>query len=359
MRTRLTQRLGIEHPVISAPMGNAAGGKLAAAVTEAGGLGLIGGGYGDAEWLKREFAASGNARVGCGFISWSLARNPQLLELVLSYTPAAVMLSFGELAPFAQRIKASGAMLICQVQTLALAREAVAAGADVIVAQGAEAGGHGLERGTFTLVPEIADYLAGAAPDIMLAAADGIADGRGLAAALLLGADGVLVGSRFWASVEALVPPSFQAVAVAADGDSTIRTTVVDVARQFPWPGAFSARVLKTRFTMEWHGREAALAEPATREREEARYWKAFDSGDVDNTGVFTSEAVGLIHDVAPAGEILHRMVREAGELLGRAPDVVRGSPKGSPKANSRSNGRAVSPAATSPATAARRSPKR
>jgi len=359
MRTRLTQKFGIEHPIISAPMGYAAGGKLAAAVTEAGGLGLIGGGYGDAEWLKREFAASGNARVGCGFITWSLARNPQLLELVLSYAPAAVMLSFGELAPFAQRIKASGAILICQVQTLALAREAVAAGADVIVAQGAEAGGHGLERATFTLVPEIADYLSGAAPETVLAAAGGVADGRGLAAALMLGADGVLVGSRFWASAEALVPPSFQAAAVAADGDSTIRTTVVDVARRFLWPGDFTARVLKTRFAMEWHGREAALAEPATREREEARYWKAFNSGDVDNTGVFTGEAVGLIRDVASAGEILRRMVREAEELLGRAPGAASGSPKRSPKANFRSNGRAISAAATSPTIAARRSPKR
>jgi nitronate monooxygenase len=216
MRTRLTQKLGIEHPIISAPMGYAAGGRLAAAVSEAGGFGLIGGGYGDAEWLKREFAASRNARVGCGFITWSLAQKPHLLDLVLAHAPAAVMLSFGELAPFAQRIKAAGAMLICQVQTLALAREAVAAGADVIVAQGGEAGGHGLERATFTLVPEIADYLAVSAPDTVLAAAGGIADGRGLAAALMLGADGVLVGSRFWASAEALVPPTFQAAAVAA-----------------------------------------------------------------------------------------------------------------------------------------------
>jgi nitronate monooxygenase len=328
MRTRLTEKLGIEHPIISAPMAFAAGGKLAAAVTEAGGLGLIGGGYGDAEWLKREFAASGDARVGCGFITWSLAQQPHLLELALAYAPAAVMLSFGELAPFARRIKAAGAMLLCQVQTLALAREAVAAGADVIVAQGSAAGGHGLERATFTLVPEIADYLAGAAPDTVLAAAGGVADGRGLAAALMLGADGVLVGSRFWASTEALVPPSFQAAAVAADGDSTVRTTVVDIARHFDWPKLFTARVMKTRFTMDWHGREVALAEPATREREGARHLKAFQAGDVDNAGVFAGEVVGLIRDIAPAGEILRRMVREAEELFGRAPSAAQSAPR-------------------------------
>lgn len=320
MHTRLTQKLGIEHPIISAPMGLFAGGRLAAAVSGAGGLGLIGGGYGDAEWLERELAAAGNARVGCGFITWSLARKPHLLELVLAHSPGGVMLSFGELAPFAQRIKAAGAMLICQVQTLALAREAVAAGADVIVAQGAEAGGHAIERATFTLVPEIADYLADAAPDTVLAAAGGIADGRGLAAALMLGADGVLVGSRFWASTEALVPPSFQAVALAANGDSTIRTTVIDIARRFDFPKPFTARVIKTRFTMDWHGHEAALAEPATLEREEARYWKAFNAGDVDNTCVMAGEVVGLIRDVAPAGDILRRMVREAEDLLARAP---------------------------------------
>ena len=318
MRTRLTSALGIEHPILSAPMGFVAGGKLAAAVTEAGGLGLIGGGYGDADWLAREFAAAGSARVGCGFITWSLAKNPDLLELVLAKRPAGVMLSFGELAPFAQRIKASGSTLICQVQTLALAREAVAAGTDVLVAQGTEAGGHGLERTTFTLVPEIADYLAGAAPNTVLVAAGGIADGRGLAAALMLGADGVLVGSRFWASAEALASERLQAAVIAADGDSTIRTTIVDIARRIDWPKPFTARALKTRFAMEWHGREGKLAEPDTLTREEARYWQAYRAGDAENTCVLTGEAIGLIRDIAPARVILRRMVREAEQLITR-----------------------------------------
>ena len=94
LRTRLTERLDIEHPIISAPMGFIAGGRLAAAVSNAGGLGLIGGGYGDADWLDREFEQAGNARIGCGFISWSLAKNPSLLDLVLARHPAAIMLSF-------------------------------------------------------------------------------------------------------------------------------------------------------------------------------------------------------------------------------------------------------------------------
>ena len=118
--TRLTEMLSIEHPIISAPMAFAAGGKLASAVTAAGGLGLIGGGYGDAEWLKREFAEARNTWVGCGFITWSLAKRPELLELVLAHSPAAVMLSFGSPVPFAPRIKCAGAKLISYGQNIGL-----------------------------------------------------------------------------------------------------------------------------------------------------------------------------------------------------------------------------------------------
>ncbi|HET7159950.1 MAG TPA: nitronate monooxygenase, partial [Burkholderiales bacterium] len=103
-------------------------------------------------------------------------------------------------------------------------------------------------------------------------------------------------------------------------GDSTIRTTVIDMARQFDWPQPFTGRALKTSFTRDWHGREAALAEPATRQREGARYWKAFEAGDADNTGIFAGEAIGLIRDVAPAGEIVRRLVREAEDLLRAQP---------------------------------------
>jgi nitronate monooxygenase len=320
IRTRLTERLNIEHPILNAPMSRSAGGRLAAAVTAAGGLGLIGGGYADPEWLPREFAEAGNARVGCGFITWSLARKPHLLDQVLGHSPAAIMLSFGSPLPFAQRIKSSGALLICQVQTLAHVREALAAAADIIVAQGAEAGGHGVARATLTLVPEIADHLARRAPETLLLAAGGIADGRGLGAALMLGADGALMGSRFWASNEALVPASFQAAAVAAQGDDTIRTTVVDLVRKIDWPRPFTARVLRTRFTAQWHGREAALAEPAVIEREMECYFAAARRGDVEHTGVFVGEAVGLIKDIRPAGDIVRQIVRETEELLGRNP---------------------------------------
>lgn len=323
LRTRLTDRFKIEHPILSAPMGFIAGGKLAAAATRAGGLGLIGGGYGERDWLEREFDAAGNARIGCGFITWSLARKSELLDLVLARSPAALMLSFGALAPFAERIKSAGVPLICQAQTLAHARDAVAAGADMIVAQGGEAGGHGGDRATLTLTPEIADYLAGAAPDCLLLAAGGIADGRGLAAALMLGADGVLIGSRFMASAEALTPPGFLEAILAADGDATVKTKVLDLVRDYTWPAAFSGRALNTRFLADWQGREAELAQPATRAAAAERYWRAFRAGNADETGVFIGEAVGMIRDAPPVASLIARMVAQAQDLLSHAGDFV------------------------------------
>jgi len=317
LHTRLTEALGIEHPIISAPMAFAAGGKLAAAVTAAGGLGLIGGGYGDAEWLERQFSEAGNAGVGCGFITWSLAKRPELLDRVLARLPAAVMLSFGSPLVFGKQIKAAGTKLICQIQNIEHARAAVDVGADVIVAQGSEAGGHGLLRSTFTLVPEVADHLAKVAPATVLVAAGGIADGRGLAAALMLGAEGALIGSRFWASSEALVHDAFQNAAIAADGDSTIRTTVVDIVRKIDWPKPFTARVVKTGFVDDWHGREAELNEPQLLDREMNRYVSAMQTGDPVNTGVWVGEATGLIHDVRPAADLLASIVDEAERLLG------------------------------------------
>ena len=325
LQTRLTERLGIIHPIISAPMGLIAGGRLAAAVSNAGGLGLIGGGYGDADWLEREFAAAGNTQVGCGFITWSLAKNPDLLDLVLAKQPAALMLSFGSLGPFAARVKQSGIKLICQVQSLSHAREAVDAGADVIVAQGQEAGGHSGSRSTFTLVAEVADYLASVSPNTLLAAAGGVADGRSLAAALMLGADGVLIGTRFVASAEATATQGFQSAIVAADGDSTVKTTVVDVVRGYDWPDDINVRVLKNRFVATWHGREDALAEPQTNAMERERYWSAFRAGDTDNSAVLMGEAAGQIRDVKPAAQILNDIVTQAGEILQKSPRFIAG----------------------------------
>jgi nitronate monooxygenase len=161
IETALTRLLGIEHPILLAPMGSAAGGKLAAAVTNAGGLGLIGSGYANVDAIRKELTKAGNARVGIGFILWALERNPSALYVALEAKPAAVMLSFGDPTPFTGRISDAGCKIICQVQTLAQAKEAAGAGADVIIAQGRDAGGHsGMTRGTMGLVPAVVDALS-------------------------------------------------------------------------------------------------------------------------------------------------------------------------------------------------------
>ncbi len=310
LRTRLTDFFGIRHPIVLAPMDPAAGGALAAAVSAAGGLGLIGGGYGDRAILEAEFAKAGNQRVGCGFITWSMAKSPDLLNLALAHNPAAMMLSFADPAPFAETIRAEGVPMICQVHNLDHARRALDAGASVLVAQGTDAGGHGLTtRGTVTLVPSVVDLVARERPEVLVLAAGGIADGRGIAAALMLGADGALLGTRFWATREALIHPAAKARVVAATGDETVRTSVYDIVRNRTWPTEYTGRLMRNRFIETWHGREKELRALAGEER---RIVEAADrSGDYDMSNVTVGEAIGLIDDLPPAGELVERLAAE------------------------------------------------
>lgn len=313
--TRLTKSLGIIHPVVCAPMDVIAGGTLAAAVSSAGGLGMLGGGYGDSEgWLEREFAAAGNQAVGCGFITWALRQAPHILDEALARKPKAIFLSFDDPEPFAARVKAAGIPLFCQLQTRADAERAIDCEADIIVAQGTEGGGHGGTRATLTLVPEIADLIAKRAPQTLLCAAGGIADGRGLAAALMLGADGVVVGTRFWASTEALVPAGLHEAALAAGGDDTVRQSVLDIVRGRAWPSRYTGRVLRNDFVREWLGREDELRAVAA--EQSVRYGKAARAGDTTVAATIVGEVVGLIQAIEPAAVILERMVMEAEALL-------------------------------------------
>ena len=311
--TRLTELLTIKHPVLLAPMDTISSGALAAAVSHAGGFGIIGGGYGDEARLARDFEAAGDARVGVGFITWSMARNPRLLDLALERKPAAIMLSFGDITPHAERIKRAGALLICQVQSVAQASDVAARGADAIIAQGSEAGGHGAARATFPLVPAVVD-VAGAVPVI---AAGGVADGRALAAALMLGADGVLMGTRFLASTEAATSAEAKRRVVAAAGDSTIRSTLFDIVRRREWPAPYTGRALQNEFTDRWRGREAELMHNLA--REEAAYEEARKRGDLGIAVLHAGEAIDLIDEVLPAAEIVARTVAEATRLIAGA----------------------------------------
>ncbi len=218
--TRLTRALGLTCPVVLAPMAGVAGGQLAAAVSEAGGLGLIG--TGTSDWTETQFTESGREAIGIGFVTSQLTED--VLKQALTHRLRAIYLAHGDPRPFASMIHAAKVRLICQVQDLSDARLAVEAGAQVVVAQGAAAGGPSGPRSTLSLVPEVADYLHHADHDMLLLAAGGIADARGLAAAIVMGADGVVMGTRFRAAKEALVTPAQSEAILAATGDSTLRT---------------------------------------------------------------------------------------------------------------------------------------
>ena len=317
LSTRLTKAFDLRHPIIQAPMAMAAGGALAAAVTRAGGLGSIGGGYGDEAWIEEQFKAAGNENIGCGLITWALANNPPILDKVLAHAPKAMFLSFGDPAPFAPAIAAKNIPLICQVQSVKDARRAIDVGATVVIAQGTEAGGHGdARRTTFTLVPEVADLIAKQNPETFLCAAGGVADGRGLAAALMLGADGVLVGSRFWATTESLAKSNMVQAALEASGDDSIRSSVMDIARKLDWPERYTARVLRNAFTDRWHNDVEGLL--AVAEDESIRWKAAWIADDITTANTFVSEVTGLLNTVEPAADILENMVSDAQALLAR-----------------------------------------
>lgn len=318
IETALTRLLAIEHPILLAPMGSAAGGRLAAAVTNAGGLGLIGSGYANVDAIDRELTEAGNTRVGIGFILWALEQNPSALDVALDAKPAAVMLSFGDPTPFTGRIRDAGCKIICQVQTLAQAKEAAAAGADIIIAQGRDAGGHsGMTRGTMGLVPAVVDAVA----PIPVVAAGGIADGRGLAAALALGAAGVSMGTRFTASRESLWDQAMKAAALAAGGDQTEQTRVFDVVRGAPWPAVYPGRALRNAFSARWNGREEALT--ADRQDQESIYLAAAPD-DFATRVVWAGEGVDLVNDIPTASEIVERVVAEAAATLVQGSRLVR-----------------------------------
>ena len=310
--TPLTELLRIRHPILLAPMDTISGARLTRTVSEAGGFGILGGGYGDRARLQAEAAElKGFGPFGIGFITWSLAKQPELLDIALDARPQAVMLSFGDPAPFAPRIKAQGARLICQVQSEDMAKQALDAGAEILIAQGTEAGGHGASRTTVDIVPAIVDLAAGRVPVV---AAGGIADGRGLAAMLMLGASGVLIGTRFYASIEANGAEEAKQRIRAANANETVRGVVPDWSRKLFWPAPFTVRALVNDHIRSWTGREIELMQRADEAATE--YAAAKAAGNFEVAAVFAGEAVGLIHDIPPAAEIVERIATEAEQLL-------------------------------------------
>jgi nitronate monooxygenase len=313
LHTHLCDLLGISHPILNAPMGGTAVGALAAAVSNAGGFGMIGGTSGNGpDWLRTQIRTAREKTdrpFGVGFIS-AFPGIDELVQVALDEQVAVINHSFADPTPYVAAAKARGVRIFAQVQSVAQAQRAARAGVDAIIAQGTEAGGHTGVAGTLALVPAVIDAVG----DIPVLAAGGIADGRGLAAVLMLGAVGASLGTRFVASEEWGGGAWEQQAVLAATADDTLRTSVYDQVRGAPFPAGIADRVLRNGFNSTWEGRTTEInAQRAELQRLLEQGSQAQDPAVVD---ISAGVAVGLIHSLEPAGVIVQRIVAEAEALL-------------------------------------------
>jgi NAD(P)H-dependent flavin oxidoreductase YrpB (nitropropane dioxygenase family) len=323
LHTRVCDLLGIEHPVALGGMGSIYSPELVAAVSNAGGFGAVGCHYLEAERIRVAVAAvreRTNKPFALNFLIFDLEEEPYVAAL--ASRPSAI--AFGwprpdqDIASYISRAHDAGAKVTFMAGGVPEAVRAAQAGADVIVAQGSEGGGHVGWQASLALIPMVVDAVA----PVPVLAAGGIADGRGLAAALALGADGVLLGTRFLASVESPLHPNFKQAILDSDGHDTLLSEIPDLAAGRVWPGAMS-RGRRNRFIERWAGREWALRQ--NRAEAWAAVQAARKAGDVDEAPLSMGQDAGLIHDIPPAGEIVTRMVAEAEEILSqRLPQMMR-----------------------------------
>jgi nitronate monooxygenase len=312
LRTSLTDLLGIDVPVVGAPMAGVSGGRLAAAVTAGGGLGMIGAGNTtQPEWIAAEAgrARGAGARFGIGLMGWALAGLPGQFEAALQARPALVSVSFGDLSPWATRLREAGIVVATQVGRTDEARAAADQGANVIVARGAEGGGHGLDAvATLPLLQGVLDAVS-----LPVLAAGGIVTPRGLAAVLAAGAAGAWVGTALLACPEALNDPQARARIRAARDTGTVYTRVFDVALGIGWPPEYGGRALANEFSRRWAGREDELA-TADGAREELS--AARKRGDYDIAYQYAGQGVGLVSEERPAAEVVAGLGAGAERLL-------------------------------------------
>jgi len=311
MNTKLTKLLGLEHPILNAPMAPQAGGALAAAVSRAGAFGMLGFDYGEtAESLAEQVAlvrAEVAGQFGIGLTNWVVERRPELTELALSANPKLVSFSFGDPKPFVARFHDAGILVAAQVQSKAWMTSALAAGVDIIVAQGTEAGGHTGSVGTLPML-QIALEMAG---DLPVVAAGGIATGRGLAAVLAAGASGAWVGTPFLLAREARTNDAAQQRLIESDETQTVLTSVFDRVQNLPWPDEFRGRALRNAFTERWDAHEDEISDTAR-----ASFQVARKAHDYSVAHLYAGQSVGLARRVESAVEIVHRISGEAAERL-------------------------------------------
>jgi NAD(P)H-dependent flavin oxidoreductase YrpB (nitropropane dioxygenase family) len=309
LRTRVTDLLGIRHPVLLAPMGGGTDARLVAAVSHAGGLGLLAASLLSPEAIEAEVAMIRELTpmpFGVNLLLWSSADK---VEAVLEQQPTVFSTAFGDPAPYVDLAHEVGALHIHMVTDVREAIAAAKAGVDLIVAQGEEGGGHVGLQSTLTLVPQVAD-----AVDVPVVAAGGIGDGRGLAAALALGAEGVLMGTRFLATKEAPIPDGWKRAILDAAGHDTVRTSIPDYANESAWPDPIAARAIRNAFLDRWLGREDEVRKLGRQLGEGLRDARRRD--DPAEMNLLAGEVVGLIHDLPSARTLVERVVKEAEGLL-------------------------------------------
>lgn len=319
LHTFLTESLGLRHPIIGAPMAGVSGGRLARAISQAGGLGMIGiGSETPISFIEREAEVargSDETRFGLGLMIWAVERRPEILDACIAARPALLSLSFGSVAPYVDRVRVAGILVATQVQTRQAALEAEAAGVDLIVAQGTEAGGHSHVAGvgSLTLLQTVLE-----AVETPVAAAGGIASPAGLAAVLAAGAQGAWIGTAFLASDEADNTEEARRRVIAATETDTVLTDVFDRVQGTAWPEEHPGRALRNRFEAEWHGRTGELSEEVKDKYQQSRAERDFDVA-----VIYAGQAAGMVSAERPAGEVVREISQGAETLLRKRCDTL------------------------------------
>jgi nitronate monooxygenase len=314
LSTEWSRSIGIDVPIVNAPMGGVAGGALAAAVSRAGGLGMIGmGSSGTAERLAMELRhlSKLDRPFGIGLVDWVTASQPDLLTTALDARPALLCVSFGETWDWVQRAHDAGVIAATQVSDLASAERAVDAGVDVVIARGSEGGGHGQPLvSTLPLLTVLLD-----AVPVPVLAAGGIGTGRGLAAVLAAGASAAWLGTAFCACTESLLSDKARDAMLAAGDTDTVLTRVFDIAQGYPWPPQLPERVLRNSFSDRWDDDEASLSVDSGAAAELAQ---AIVAEDYTEAPINAGQGVGSLTAVRSAAEVISQLWSEATELLSR-----------------------------------------
>lgn len=315
IRTRFTELLGLDYPVMSAPMSNHSGGRLAAAVSLVGGLGTFGGSNSfGADWFREQIAyirAQTELPFGVGFITQLIEGAPENLEIALEERVPVMIFSFADPRPWIGRARDAGAVVICQVQTPEAAQIALDSGADVLLAQGNEAGGHTGEMNLLPLLVELVERH----PDTPVLAAGGVTSGRALAGVLATGAEGASLGTALLATPEAVeVPPTFKEQILRSSGQDTAYTRLYDLLGDDPWPEGIAGRVYRNLLVRQWHGRDDEVL--ACREELASDAASARARGDPELASVYMGQGVGQVKAVRPAGEVMRDICQNAEQIL-------------------------------------------